>query len=533
MPVSPTLIGDRYRLVRQLGQGGMGRVWRGHDEVLGREVAVKELVPPAGVPDAERRRLRERSMREARAVARLNHPNVVRVFDVVTTADGDPWIVMEYVRARSLQDVLPVSPQRAAEIGLSLLGALRAAHQAGVVHRDVKPSNVLLADDGRVLLTDFGIATVPGDPHITQTGVMFGSPAYMAPERVQDSHAGPMSDLWSLGATLYAAVEGRSPFSRPTSMGTLAALSTEPVPPAPHAGPLTPVLNGLLRKDPALRMRPEEAERLLKAARTAPAKPMPTAVIPSPGFPPARPTKVLPTTPADTQPPVLPPPARPSVRRKAGASPLAVTLVLLALIALALLVFRPWDHATDQPNRTAPTATAKARSAKASSPVSSPEPNQSPPASPAGFQLPGGWTMVEDPSGFAIPIPDGWRLGHDDDGRPYWQDPVNGTFVLIDQSRRPKDDPVADWKNNEAARRDGYNDYHRIRIEAVDYWDKAADWEFTYTSRSGTPLHVLNRGFVTAPDQAYSIYWSTQADSWDAEVQRLQVVFAGFDPARS
>lgn len=527
MPASPTLIGDRYRLTQQLGQGGMGRVWRGHDEVLGREVAVKELVAPAGVPDDERQRLRERSMREARAIARLNHSSVIRVFDVVTTAGGDPWIVMEYVRGRSLQDVLPVSAQRAAEIGLSLLGALRAAHQAGVVHRDVKPSNVLLADDGRVLLTDFGIATVPGDPNITQTGVMFGSPAYMAPERVHDSHAGPLSDLWSLGATLYAAVEGKSPFARPTSMASLAALSAEPVPPAPHAGALAPVLNGLLRKDPALRMRPDEAERLLKAARIAPTKPMPAAVIPSPGFPPAKtPAKAMPKPPAA---PRQPPPARP---RKKGASPLAVTLVVLGLIALALIVFKPWEDTTGSPNRTAPSLTAKPQSAKASSPAPRPSPSAEPP-SQNGFQLPGGWTMIQDPSGFALPIPDGWRAGHDEDGRPYWQDPGNGTFVLIDQTRHPKSDPVKDWENNEAARRGDYNDYQRVRIEAVDYWDKAADWEFTYTSRSGTPLHVLNRGFVTAPDQAYSIYWSTHAGNWNDELQRLQVVFAGFDPARS
>ena len=154
-------------------------------------------------------------------------------------------------------------------------------------------------------------------------------------------------------------------------------------------------------------------------------------------------------------------------------------------------------------------------------------------SAPAGFQLPAGWKWGEDGSGFRVPVPIGWRLGHDDDGRPYWDDPGSNTFVLIDQTRRPKADPVKDWENNEADRKDDYDDYHRIRIEAVDYWDKAADWEFTYTSRGGVPLHVVNRGFVTAPDQAYSIYWSTQAQNWDDELQRLQVVFAGFDPARS
>ena len=213
--------------------------------------------------------MRERSLREARAIARLNNVNVVRVFDVLRT-DADPWIVMEYVPSRSLQDTLaadgPFNPVRAAEIGLGVLDALRAAHRAGVVHRDVKPGNVLIGADGRVVLTDFGLATVPGDPNVTRTGLVLGSPAYIAPERARDGTAGPAADLWSLGATLYAAVEGASPFARPSAIATLAALATENPPPARNAGPLKPVLNGLLRKDPAHRINAEEAERLLLRA---------------------------------------------------------------------------------------------------------------------------------------------------------------------------------------------------------------------------------------------------------------------------
>jgi hypothetical protein len=247
----------------------MGRVWRATDVVLHREVAIKELVPPPGLTPGERQEMRERSLREARAIARLNNINVVRVFDVLRT-DADPWIVMEYVPSRSLQDTLasdgPFSPVRAAEIGLGVLGALRAAHRAGVVHRDVKPGNVLLGADGRVVLTDFGLATVPGDPNVTRTGLVLGSPAYIAPERARDGTAGPGADLWSLGATLYAAVEGASPFARPSAIATLAALATENPPPARNAGPLKPVLNGLLRKDPAHRINAEEAERLLNRA---------------------------------------------------------------------------------------------------------------------------------------------------------------------------------------------------------------------------------------------------------------------------
>ncbi|GIF10870.1 serine/threonine protein kinase [Actinoplanes teichomyceticus] len=247
----------------------MGRVWRATDVVLHREVAIKELVPPPGLTPAERQEMRERSLREARAIARLNNINVVRVFDVLRT-DADPWIVMEYVPSRSLQDTIaadgPFNPVRAAEIGLGVLNALKAAHRAGVVHRDIKPGNVLIGGDGRVVLTDFGLATVPGDPNVTRTGLVLGSPAYIAPERARDGTAGPAADLWSLGATLYAAVEGQSPFARPSAIATLAALATENVPQARNAGPLKPVLNGLLRKDPAHRIDADEAERLLARA---------------------------------------------------------------------------------------------------------------------------------------------------------------------------------------------------------------------------------------------------------------------------
>ncbi len=247
----------------------MGRVWRATDVVLHREVAIKELVPPPGLTAGERQEMRERSLREARAIARLNNINVVRVFDVLRT-DADPWIGMEYVPSRSLQDTLaadgPYSPVRTAEIGLGVLNALRAAHRAGVVHRDVKPGNVLIGADGRVVLTDFGLATVPGDPNVTRTGLVLGSPAYIAPERARDGSAGPAADLWSLGATLYAAVEGASPFARPSAIATLAALATENPPPARNAGPMKPVLNGLLRKDPTHRINAEEAERLLLRA---------------------------------------------------------------------------------------------------------------------------------------------------------------------------------------------------------------------------------------------------------------------------
>ncbi|WP_436837573.1 protein kinase domain-containing protein [Micromonospora rifamycinica] len=279
------VIAGRYRLLKMVGRGGMGRVWLARDEVLHREVAIKEVVPPAWLADDERDELRLRTLREARTAARLNHPNVVRVYDVVQIEER-PWIVMEYVLSQSLQTVLdttgPVDPVRAADIGMALLAALRAAHSAGVLHRDVKPQNVLVADDGRVMLTDFGLATFDGgDGLMTRPGMVLGSPQFVAPERAAEGVSSVEADLWSLGATLHAAVEGRSPYARSTAMATLAALATSPPDPAPHAGPLRPVLDGLLLRDPRQRIGHDEtARRLEMVTRPVPSVEPPTVVMP-------------------------------------------------------------------------------------------------------------------------------------------------------------------------------------------------------------------------------------------------------------
>ncbi|CNG77878.1 Putative serine/threonine-protein kinase PknA [Mycobacterium tuberculosis] len=273
MPNEPTgerLLARRYRLVTQVGRGGMGTVWQAHDEVLGRDVAVKEVILPHGLTDEERAVHHKRTFREARTAARLGHPGVVTVYDVVEE-DGRPWIVMELIKARSLDQVIkqdgPLEPRRAAEIGRQMLAALHAAHGAGVLHRDVKPSNVLITGTGRMgeraVLTDFGIATAAGDATLTQTGLVMGSPAYIAPERARGRVAGPASDLWSLGVTLYAMLHGRSPFERPEPMAALVAVISEEPDPPDKGGRLVPVIEGLLRKNPDQRMDAIEAGALL------------------------------------------------------------------------------------------------------------------------------------------------------------------------------------------------------------------------------------------------------------------------------
>src|SRR5262245_549388 len=268
MPESGFVVANRYRLVRQIGSGGMGSVWLARDDMLHRDVAIKEVILPTGLSDAERKDLIEGTLREARAAGRLSHPNVVQLYDVVMF-DERPWIVMEYVPSRSLYQVIrqdgPLPPRRVAEIGLLILAALKAAHAARVWHRDVKPGNVLLATDGRVVLTDFGLATFEGDGGVTRSGLILGSAQYIAPERARDGVSGPETDMWSLGATLYAAVEGRSPYARESAVATLTALATQPPDTPRRAGPLRAVLLGLLRKNPRHRLTASQAEKLLRA----------------------------------------------------------------------------------------------------------------------------------------------------------------------------------------------------------------------------------------------------------------------------
>ncbi|MEQ4720194.1 serine/threonine-protein kinase [Nonomuraea sp. B19D2] len=337
--VGGQVLDGRFELVERLGSGGMGTVWRARDLALHREVAVKQVSPlaPDLVQDAEASRvLRERVLREARALARISNPHVVTIHHIVEEGAGSyPWLVMELVPGGSLADRLEertrLEPQEAARIGHQVLSALRTAHAAGICHRDVKPANVLLRPDGSAVLTDFGIAalqrigsadTVARSVPLTATGELIGTPEYLAPERIRGRDDVPASDLWSLGIMLYVCVEGHSPMRRPTALATMAAVIDGVVPPPVRADALAPVLRELLVADPAARPTVERLDAMLAAI--ADDGTVRTRLLPEPDRP---------TPPAVTEPEVHPPPTLPrSPRRKrawlaAGAAVLTTVLV--------------------------------------------------------------------------------------------------------------------------------------------------------------------------------------------------------------
>ncbi|WP_033328633.1 serine/threonine-protein kinase [Streptomyces yerevanensis] len=369
------VIDGRFQLEVRLGGGGMGTVWRATDLVLRRNVAVKEVRPPDAAlaeydPDGARM-LRERVLREARALARIEHPNVVTIHHIVDGGEGTyPWIVMELVSGGSLADRLgrgPMDPVETAWTGREVLAALRAAHDAGIQHRDVKPANVLLRPDGRPVLTDFGIAAIRESTALTATGSIIGTPDYMAPERISGKDAGSASDLWSLAMLLYAAVEGSNPLRRGTTLATLAAVLYEEVPPPVKAGPLADVLRRVLVRDPAARPDAETLDRMLAAVADGRAKPTSYRLTPPPatgtasafpsgpngfGPPEAYPTPqdAVPPTPQDAVPwmpsasmpypirPGAPTPARPARRGRWAAVVLSAAGTVLAAVLVWVLL---------------------------------------------------------------------------------------------------------------------------------------------------------------------------------------------------
>jgi eukaryotic-like serine/threonine-protein kinase len=537
------IVGGRYRLRSELGRGGMGTVWAARDEVLGRDVAVKEIVAPPSLSPEERRMLRERTLREARAAAQVSCPTAVTVYDVVEEADR-PWVVMELLPTRSLADLLreegTLTPRRAAEVGLDVLEALTAAHEAGVLHRDVKPSNVMV-DDGRAVLADFGIATLEGDPALTSTGMLVGSPSYMAPERARGRGPLPASDLWSLGATLFTAVQGRAPFERGSQLATLAAVVGEETPPAPAAGPLEPVLHALLAKDPGDRPEPGRLREMLEAVLRSPEADQPLGDRPTPA----------PVSDSTTPIPVVVQPDRRRVRPV-----LALLLATLVLAAGALAVTDalrdgPGQEPGVSPGPADPGGEGESADEAAPEDGAAPSPPDdgaapSPPddGAPAEAEpqeqgqqapaesLPDGYVLHEDPTGFRIGVPEGWERSTEGP-RTYFRDPESSRYLMVDQTTEPADDALVDWQANEQGVSQRLADYQRVSMERVEYRDyDAVDWEFTFAG-DGDRVHVVNRNVRVDDGQAYAIYWSTSESRWADSFGVFETAVESFQPSGS
>ncbi len=550
------MLAGRYRLGDVLGRGGMGKVWRAHDEVLHRTVAVKELTAGLYVAEADRLVLHARTQKEARAAARITHPGVVTVHDVIEY-DNRPWIVMQYVDGPSLADETKekgdIAPREAARIGLHVLSALRAAHGAGVLHRDVKPGNVLLARDGQVLLTDFGIAAIEGDSTITRTGELVGSIDYLAPERVRGGDPGPASDLWSLGATLYTAVEGTSPFRRTSPISTMQAVVTEE-PPAPvNAGPLGAVITALLRKDPADRPTAAQTEQMLLDAMEGREPRAAQAHVPTQRFPeesrygygygdgsgsgtPAGPpgpdgaTARLPgaATSAATAPTgqdrtaPAPGPASAPVTRRAGSRWRTVLVVVVAAAVLggaAGLLAMKYGEGSGAP------AGGRGGPAAGSTPSA---PGTTPgPTSPAS-EIPDGWHRVDDPAGFSLVVPEGWERQVNEGQIDYTPD--NGAHrIRISVDPDPDfDHPYLHMENMEEQLSTRLPGYQRVGMEKNTFRDRpGALWEFTWneTKDHPGPRHGIDQmyyGGTGGPE--YALYLTAPQEGWEASREKFDIM---------
>nr|WSW61415.1 serine/threonine protein kinase [Streptomyces sp. NBC_00998] len=542
------VLAGRYRLVEPIGSGGMGKVWRAHDELLHRTVAVKELTAGLYVAQADREVLHARTQKEARAAARIQHPAVVVVHDVLEH-DDRPWIVMEYIDGPSLADAAKaagrIEPNEAARIGLHVLGALRAAHAVGVLHRDVKPGNVLLAKDGRVLLTDFGIAAIEGDSSITRTGEIVGSIDYLAPERVTGGTPGTASDLWSLGATLYTAVEARSPFRRTSPISSLQAVVNDEPPALRQSGALGPVITALLRKDPAERPSAQETERMLIEAMEGREPKAAHAYVPTRAVTPEELTDAQEPdsgtgagtgtgTATEPVPPAGPAPDQArtaALPEQAGPAPAAgspATGRIKRAAAVALVAALVGGGAVFGVLRfTGDTEAGGGSDKNASAPDQQDGDGEDAP--PAGF------SEVTDPTGFTLFVPDGWKRQMNGDQIDYTPD--NGKHFI-----RIAADPTPDYENPYAHLLDlekqvqKRTDYKKQKLNQNTFRDstRAALWDFAWTEKVSFPgpRRAIEQMYIAPDGTEYAIYMSSPIADWDTIRQQFDVVLSGWEPPK-
>ncbi|WP_424878562.1 serine/threonine-protein kinase [Streptomyces sp. SLBN-8D4] len=498
------VIAGRYRLEARIGRGGMGVVWRATDQLLGRQVAVKEIPLDETLSAEDARLQRDRTLREAGAVARLSHPHIMVVHDVVEQ-DERPYIVMELIDGGSLADRIsahgPVDAAEAARIGADLLSALRAAHAAGVLHRDIKPANVLVeSGTGRVVLTDFGIAQVAGATTLTETGSFVGSPEYTAPERMSGARTGPEADLWSLGALLCTVLSGESPFRRDSLGGILHAVVIDEIRPPAQAGPLLPVVRGLLERDPERRLDAVEAERMLRdfleTGRTPPRRAPERAYTPTQRDLPLR----RPPAPERSRSGGL----LASVRSRRGVPAAALLVAVLAgagVSAAVLLMDRDARDGRTTTGSSAPgtpggSASGSAGASSRETPGGSSQgtPGGSAPGSSVGSSTgtaepaptatlpsaPSGYRVAQDPAGFALAVPDGFR--REPQGERVFYLSSGETFRLGVKATDPQPGgPLGVMRRAAAKGPEANPGYRDGRVTSVTHrGHPAAFWEFTW-----------------------------------------------------
>lgn len=565
------LIAGRYHLRRRVGGGASGDVWLAEDRELGRDVAVKRVRIPDELAGEDRQRARLRVLREARAAARLDHPNVARVYDVLEE-DAEVAIVMAYIEAPTLQERVDeqgaLSDDEAAALAASVLDVLETAHERGVVHRDVKPSNLLVSPEG-VKVTDFGIAAVTDETELTRTGTALGSPAYMAPEQASGGDVGPAADLWGLGATLYFALEGRPPFDRGRAVATVhAVVHDEPAAPRTDS-PLHPVIWELLAKDPAARPGVSEARRRLRQALDGSGESVEatralgssaaTQVMSDRGAPAAstdehatsRDAPVqghqhdletrrvgAPTRQREAD------PERTAAKRDSERTGRVVGWLIAGVFALVLgaLVWF-WVAATDggsEPS-VAPTSTGgRSPTAPVAGGDTAPDDESAqngdtederaeetaPPATEEP-PVPEDWQVFEGPV-YSVAHPPSWEAREASGPRIDLTDPETGSYLRVDHTDEPKSDPVADWERQSEAFADEHAGYEEIRIEAVDYRDyDAALWEYRYEV-DGQRFHAYNLGF-TDGECGYALNLQAPAERWDDMEPLFETFMASFE----
>lgn len=483
---SVTSIADRYELISELGRGGMGVVWRAKDARLGREIALKEVKLPHGMAGDDRDVLRQRVLREAKTAAGLGHPGAVTVFDVIDE-DERIYIAMELLDAPSLADLVAregtLTHESTARIALDLLDVLEAAHRQGIVHRDVKPANVMVMSDGRAKLADFGIAAVTDDPKLTASGYILGSPAYMAPEQAEGKRSQPATDLWGLGVTLYFALVGRSPFGKSQPIATLRSVIGDEV--DPPEGPLASVIADLLSKDPS--DRPTPASLRPRLALTEPV-----------------------SAPAPTHAPA-PAPAPPRVWHLPSARILLAGGFAAAVLLVGGMLLMGEERRPEggDPGR-----------------VTQEDPEGRSDA------LPEGWTRSRElPTGYTIAYPKAWDVVVDpigDDSSVDFRDPVSGAYMRVDWTDTPGSDVVGTAETFEGGFATRHGNYDRVKLEPATFKGfDAVDWEYTFTD-GGADLHALNLQFVTGP-YGFALNFQTRAEDWDALQEDLEVFKETFE----